>query len=264
MLKAKTRKRAIRLCPPAARKPSGRCGRMRPEKPPERPDPAIYSQQERFAGGLDFNWNSPDITTNNWSPWRLIPETSVEVTNLSTTVGAANVLVHLYTSEFGIGMPRSILSTKVVNLPPASKAELLFPLSQAILNGSPLIATHVVVEHPHDAVTTNNTGEQIINGVKTSESGRQLSFTFPVRNTEAAPQQINLNVVPTDLNVSLSSTSHNFGPFEQISLTLNVEVPNSLQGTPVNNEIRRELTVFATGAAGQLIGGLTHIILIDS
>jgi hypothetical protein len=39
--------------------------------PPLKSDPAIYSQEEQLALGQEVTWDSPDITTNHFSPWRL-------------------------------------------------------------------------------------------------------------------------------------------------------------------------------------------------
>jgi hypothetical protein len=84
--------------------------------PADRPDPATYSQEEQLHLGLVPTWNSPDIITHNISPYSLFLEPEVKVRNLSTTASAVNILVHLHTSVFGIGLPRTPLATKVVNL----------------------------------------------------------------------------------------------------------------------------------------------------
>src|SRR6266700_2397680 len=73
------------------------------DPPPARPDLAIYSQEEQLALGAAPTWDSPDILTNYWSPFKLMPEISVTVRNLSSSVAAVNAQVLLYTSVFGLG-----------------------------------------------------------------------------------------------------------------------------------------------------------------
>ena len=62
-------------------------------KPPERPDHAIYSQDQQIQAGQIPSWDSPDILTNRDVPWTLHAETQVTVRNLSPQVAAVNALV---------------------------------------------------------------------------------------------------------------------------------------------------------------------------
>src|SRR5713101_8535728 len=160
-------------CEPERKKPRASCC-VAIKKPPERPDPASYSQEEKLALGQIPSWNSPDITTNEWSPFRLRQEAEVKVRNLSATASAANALIHFYVSQFGIGMNRTFMSSAMVNLSPLQERAILFPFSQAVLGGSPTIGVYTKIEHSSDIKLINNTGGQVHHGVMTSESGRNF------------------------------------------------------------------------------------------
>ena len=232
--------------------------------PPNRPDLAIYSQDEQFALGVAPTWDNPDIVTNYWNPFKLLPETSVTVKNLSPTAGAVNGQVSLYISEFGLGMPRSLLSSQAVNLGPSQQVVLLFPLSQAVLGlADQRIGTYVRIDHPYDSTPINNTGSQLIADAYTSTAGRAFSVTFPVRNPLDSPQQITLSALPNDLSAAITPATRAFAPIEQITASLAVRVPGAIHGSP-GSEVRRDVTVIARGAAGEVIGGMTYVIWIDN
>lgn len=233
-----------------------------PKEPPDRPDPAIYSQEELLSQGSEPTWNSPDITTNSWGPWRLLEEMRVKVRNLSGTASAINVLVVLEVAPFGIGTPRTSIGGQFTNLAPNQETELRYPLPQSVLTGDQRLATHVGIQHSADKYLGNNRGAQTIMGVFTSEAGRTLDFQFPVRNPLGTPQQITLSVLSNDLGASVTPTSHAFAPLEQIDVKLHLSVPGTIHGTP-GSEVRREITVVGWGQDGRAIGGLTHIILIN-
>ena len=63
-------------CQPVRREPPPRCGCLKLDDPPKRPDPAIYSQAEQLSLGLAPTWNPEDITTNRQRPWTLLPESN--------------------------------------------------------------------------------------------------------------------------------------------------------------------------------------------
>lgn len=231
--------------------------------PPDRPDPATYSQDEQFALGLVPSWNSPDITTNFYSPFTLFKEPEFVVRNLSPTASAVNTLVHVFYSSFGIGFQRAPLSTQVVSLAPLQQITLKFPLSQAILAGDQRLGVHVRLEHPHDKNLLNSHASQIIFAVHTSEFGRNFQVQFPVLNNSATPRQLALSVLPNDLIATVSPGTRNFAPFEQIQASLNIEVPNTLHGAP-NAIIEREVTVVGRAPDGSVIDGVTYIVRINN
>jgi len=233
-----------------------------PAKPPEKPDPAIYSQEEQLALGLEVAWDSPDITTNHFSPWRLFEEPEVKVRNLSPDTNAINVLVNFYTSLFGIGTSRHFLSAQVVNLGPQQEALLTYPLSQEIINGDQRIGVHVIIEHPYDSNRDNNRGSQVVSGAYTSEAGRQQTIQFPVVNSTANHSQINLSVLQNDVSASVTPATHYFAPWEQITATLTMLVPSFLHGAP-GADLLRYVTVVGRDPGGDLVDGLTHILRIN-
>jgi len=248
-------------CKPQRKEPRRSCC-VAIEKPPERPDPASYSQEEQLALSQIPSWNSPDITTNEWSPFRLRNEAEVKVRNLSGTASAANALVHFYVSQFGIGMARSLMSSTMVNLSPSQERTILFPFSQAVLGGSPTIGVYTKIEHPSDIKLINNSGAQIHHGVMTSESGRNFTFHFPIVNAQGTANQITLSVMPNVLSAVVSPSSRNCSPWEQFMATLTFQVPNTIHGTP-GAYVEREATVLGRYGNGSLIGGLTYVVRID-
>lgn len=246
-------------CKPRHGRPVTCCARV--NTPPDRPDLATYSQLEQISLGLAPSWNSPDITTNNDFPWTLLAQAVVVVRNLSATASAVNALVNVSTSAFGIGMPRTLLSGLQVSLGPSQQVTLNYPYTAAILAGDPSIGTFVDIQHPYDKRLINNKGAQTLKGVTTSKAGRSIAFTFPVANQQAAPRTIALAIVTSTLAGTLSTTSHAFVAFEQITVTLHVTVPAAMHGTvaaPVYNEI----TVVGT-SGGALVDGCTHAIWVD-
>jgi hypothetical protein len=228
----------------------------------EKPDLAIYSQVEQFALGNIPTWDSPDIVTNYLNPFKLLPEIPVKVRNMSGTASALNGMVHLYISSFGLGMPRQLISSMILNLAPGSETEIKYPLPQDVLNGDQLIGVHVVLQHPHDSNKINNEGHQQFKAVYTSNVGRSFELSFPALNNTAASKNITFHVLSTDLAVVLSTTSHFFSPFEQIQVITNINIPASLHASP--DTILRSVTIVSRDAAGQLLDGLTFQIYIDN
>jgi len=261
LMKAVLSSGSLSWCRPLKRKERSCCC-LAIENPPERPDPASYSQEEQFALGSIATWNSPDITTNNWSPFRLRLEAEVKVRNLSAIASAVNVLVHLFTSQFGIGIQRSLLSTKMINLAALQELTLLFPFSQSILNGPQTIGVYTKIEHSSDSSLINNNGAQVHHGVMTSESGRGFQFAFPVLNNQGTARQISLSVLPNDLGASVSPGVRNCAAWEQYMAHVILTVPSTTHGTP-DAYVQKEVTIVGRYEDGSLIGGLTYVVRID-
>lgn len=226
-------------------------------KPPERPDPALYSQDQQIALGQIPSWDSPDILTNNDVPWSLYLETEVTVRNLSPTVAAVNTQVQIALSPFGIGLAKTPLANQLITLGPSATATLKFPLTQAILQGDQSIGIFVQLYHPNDAVAINNRGAQAATGIDTVAAGRHVTRHFPVANPTGAAQTISLAVLPNNVAAQVTPASHTFAPYEQITATLTVTVPASLHNT------REYATVIAHGGGGQVIGGATLVISVN-
>lgn len=253
---------ASNWCRPVRRDPPSRCGCLKLDDPPKRPDPAIYSQAEQLSLGLAPTWNPDDITTNQQRPWKLLPESTVSVRNLSPDVSAVNALVHFFTSPFGIGTKRTLLSSHPVNLAPGGAETLVFPMSVALLAGDPRIGAHVVIEHPHDLKPINNRGSQTVFSVFTTDVGRNLQFDFPVVNDSGAARQITLALLPNALGAAVSPAIHNFAPWEQIVARVTAHVPATVHGTP-STPVRNDITVIGWGAGGILIDGVTFVVRAD-
>ena len=232
--------------------------------PPDRPDLAIYSQDEQFASGNTPTWDSPDILTNFWNPFQLMPETQVTIRNLSPTATAANTQVFFYTATFGIGQPRTLLGSQIITLGPSQQVALAFPLPQAVLNAAEQrIAVHTKIVHPYDVKAINNEGAQLLADAYTSQSGRSFTMNFPVVNPIAANQQITLVVLPNQVSASVSPASNVFGPLQQLTGVLTVHVPNTIHGSPAA-PVRCDVTVVGRDAAGKLLDGLTCVVWVDN
>ena len=225
--------------------------------PPRRPDPATYSQDQAMALGQVPTWNSPDITTNNDIPWALLPEVAVVVRNLSPTVTAVNAQVQVSLSGYGIGLPKTPLSNKLVTLPPGQDFGLSFPLPPAILAGPNSIGFFVQIYHPNDAVEINSRGAQVLTAFDTKSSGRAVTTAVPVANPAGTTQTITLAVLPNSVSAAISPASHSFAPFEQITAHLIVTVPGGVHNT---NET---VTVVARDGAGAVIDGASLIIWVN-
>ncbi len=262
---APARRLLVGLCncgrPAGPKGPRCRCIRV-DDTPIETPDLAIYSQVEEIANGALPTWDSRDIITNDWRPFRLRQEAEVTIRNLSSTTSAANALVHFYTSPFGIGTRRQLRLSRAVSVGPAQQVDLLFPLHQEVLAGDPRTGVHIAIEHPTDRNRLNNTGSQVHDGGYTTESGRSFDVGIPVLNDSGVSRQFQLSILPTDLLATIVPAGRLFGPFEQIIANLHVDVPAFLSGSPAN-EIARAVTVVAR-TGGAVIGGATRLLRIDN
>lgn len=252
--------RTTRGCRPPKRPERAACC-LHPNVPIDRPDPAIYSQKRELAAGATPSWDSPDILTNRWAPFDLLAEAKVTVHNLSTTASAANVQVSLGFSPFGIGMPVTALSSVMVSLAPAGSAQLNFPLSQALLDGDPLVAVFARIVHAADGDETNNEGEQAIIGGQTSASGRNFSFNIPVRNPSNFARTMNFVTFANTLGFTVSPSSHTFAPLEQIVVKGTIAVAPGLHSS--GPWIEQTATMAALDSAGDLVGGVTYVVKID-
>ncbi len=250
-------------CRPGFPYRNGKCKCITRHEPIEKPDVAIYSQLEIMKGGGIPSWNSPDIITNNWGPFKLMAEAKVIVRNISTTVSAVNALVHYFISPFGIGTVERLFATRYISLTPSSQVELLFPLDQSTLNGDQRAGVHIKIEHPNDPNLINNYGSQVHDGSFTTDSGRNFSIQIPVLNNSNFSRQIFLSILPTDIIASVAPLSHNFTPYEQILATLHIEVPSYMHGTPASY-IEKEVSVIGRLSDNELIGGVTKMLRINN
>jgi hypothetical protein len=68
---------------------------------------------------------------------------------------------------------------------------------------------------------------------------------------------IDLAVVSPTIIASVGPTSRTFSPHEQINALLEMEVPPGLAG-------QHEVTVVARLSSGELVGGMTKVIRVDT
>jgi hypothetical protein len=257
--------RSVNYCEPRRQdSTASRCCFTPYGPPPDPPDLAIYSQSEQFALGIPPTWDSPDILTNFWNPFRLMPESTVTVRNLSPTVSAVNGQVLFSVATFGIGQPFSLLGTQIVTLAPGQQTNLTFPFPQSVLNAAEQrIAVHVRLVHPFDGKAINNEGSQLLADAYTSQSGRSFSVSFPIVNPRATAQQISLQVLPNQLSAVVTPGSQVFAPLQQFGASLQLQVPSGVHGTSAS-PVRLDATIVGRDGSGEILGGLTYVVWVDN
>lgn len=249
--------------PPRRPRPiSACCAHLGPEHKIDRPDLAIYSQAEQLSLGASPTWDSPDIITNAWGPFRLNPEAQVVVRNRSGVATAANGLVNFSTSPFGIGFPRTLVASQKLTLGPGQQVSLNFPLAQAILSGDPRVGVFIDLEHPYDTEPLSNHGEQVHEGHFTSESGRSFSWQVPLFNDSFAPITLTLQVLQDGLAATVSPASIALPAHGAGVATLQVQVPAAVHGTP-SAWVPCSATLVARRPDGSLLGGATRLVRIN-
>ena len=254
-------------CGGASATPARSCNNVVVNIPPQLADAATYSQLEQISLGNAPSWDSPDIFTNGdflSIIFVLLPNITVTVRNLSPSIPAIGVLVHAYTSAFGIGMPQTYLSTQRVNIPPNTPVTLSFALTQAVLSSGPFIGFYVVLEHAHDLKIINNYGAQVVSAHNTAISGSSYAVSIPLCNNFAGPRTIGFSVMPTAINASFSPNSYTFAANEQIVGTLNVTVPANITGSLASPNLQEVTVVGTVQGTGQLVGGATEAVLVDA
>ncbi len=249
-------------CRPVPRRPTRGCCCLQVDKPPDRPDLAIYSQAEQFALNAAPTWDSPDISTKPMSP-----EVKVIVRNLSPRVSAVNGGAELSVSDFGIGVSRTLETTKRISLAPNGQIVLTFSSISVIVGApkalQPHVGVHVRLEHPYDARRINNSGSAMVADGFTSDAGRTLTLPFRVVNQATSSRVITLSWLPNELSAVVTPASRSFAPLEQFMATLTLHVPDTLHGAP-GAPIRREATVVGRAPDGSMIDGLTCVVWIDN
>ncbi len=244
----------LRFCPHLVVKENRSDCCYQPEKPPKRPDPGIYSQQERYTAGNLITWDSPDITTNLSSGQTLDDNVIVTVRNYSTDSSALGTQVMLEYSQFGIGFPKSELAIQNVNLNMQGRSgdeqslDFFLPVSiRKKLGGN--ISVFVMVSHPHDRYTGNNIGEQSWSA-SSVQKGQSERFTFQIHNSLSVVTQFDLLVLESDWNPVLDTNQTVLIPGQAQNINLTVQVPaDAVQSKSFN--------VVAL-AGGSLYGGIYH------
>jgi hypothetical protein len=244
--------RGLRFCPSlrTPQPPSQCC--FRPDRPPLRPDPSIYSQEQRFALGQAASWDSPDITTNLIGG--IDENVVVTVRNASADAGAAAVNVRVDFSALGIGMPRKTLGFKQVDLARAGSAgdtaSIPFFVPPSERDDESRLAVFVEIQHSTDRDVSNNRGEQAWSA-SGALPGTPAAFTFPVANRLAGTQTFSLAVLESDWGAALSVGSVTLLPSQSVNVTLSVMVPATFAG-------QKAFNIVARTSDGGLYGGLFH------
>jgi hypothetical protein len=267
-------------CPGTPSQPGGSCSII-VNPPPYRPDPAIYTQSQRVAAGLDVTWNNPDI---NWfqpptyagGKWQINiqPAMSISIHNLSAKAAAINTTVNISRSSLGIGMPRSPVVTQVLSLAASETRVISVPslITPFLIPGSIIIdfqtgkedgaafagtaygtAIFVDVSHPYDSDTSNNHGESIT-------SLAQLIFEespIPIflGNATAASLNYVLSLAPNTVAAQITPNHVTVAPgatgFADLSYTL-----------PTTRPFSTSVTVLAHDQQGNYMGGFTQCLYV--
>jgi hypothetical protein len=248
-------------CRPIVRRASSPCkGSIRIKEPPQTADLAIYSQIEEWGRGGQLTWDSPHIVS--WlAGGSMLSEVTAKVRNLSPRVGALDVVVHCYTSPFGIGMQRTRLSTQIIPIiAPASERTLNFPLTQALTESGQFLGIHILIDYPRDENRINNRGSQTVHVLNTKETGRDISVDFPVLNAASHNRVFKLTVLPNMVNAKVTPERRSFLPMEQISANLSMTVSADI---PADGTAHRVTVVAVDDDNGSLIDGLTYVVVMD-
>jgi hypothetical protein len=267
--------RSRQSCPGTPPLPGCKCS-IALNPPPDRPDPAIYSQIPRLSSGLDVTWNNPDITLfappllvgGDWQVDRhwFLDHASISVHNLSTTAAAINTLVSVSTGALGIGMPRDPVVTQLLSLAGGETRVIDVPFSfpPAItldgLDEYAGMALVVDISHPYDADKTNNHGESItglalINRI--DPAGGVVLLLKPISislgNTTAVPLVYVLTVAPNTVSAQVEPAQVTVAPGATGTAFLRYSLPPA---GPVSGAV----TILAHDLQGNFIGGLTEMI----
>jgi hypothetical protein len=231
------------------------------------PDPSIYDQQLVFNTSGSPTFNSPDIETVDVWPLRPIDNLMATVRNLSPDASANQTRVDLSWSVWGIGMPRQPIASTFVDLArvgfPGSEQNLSWPNPPAVVAAG-LYGIFVSLVHPYDRDTTNNQGEQTLDGFQTS-TGRSKVFVVPVRNPTASVQTITLTAGPAPVLpwVTVVPAVFTLAAGAQQDVMVAINVPPAIPASPPGTLISASVDVLAT-MGGSYLGGVNFAILIDA
>jgi hypothetical protein len=253
------------LCQPAPR-PSDCCIKLPPAIVLD-PDPEIYCQPLIAAGGALPTFDSPDIETVD--VWPIVPLDPIlcTVRNISSDASASQTRVDVSWSPWGIGMPRTVMGTVFVDLPRAGSAgsqqQISVPLATAAKSAG-FYGIFVQIYHPYDRDTSNNFGEQTVNGF-TTQTGRAQNFPLPIRNPSGATQTISFEVGPPAVAswVNVAPSTLTLGPGAQGAVMVQVAVPSNVPISPAGTEISYTIDIMAL-IGGAYLGGISIVILVDA
>lgn len=271
--------RSRQSCPGTPSLPGGNCSIVL-NPPPDRPDPAIYSQRPRLSAGLEVTWNNQDITLfaapsfvdGEWqfdSHW-FLDHASISIHNLSTTAAAINTIVAVSSGPLGIGMPRNPVVTQLLSLKQGETRTLNIPLGAFVARLDVVDGVYagealfVDISQAYDADTTNNHGESVtgLALIRRYDATGALvvlilkPIPISLGNTTAAPLVYVLSLASNTVAAQVNPTQVTVAPGATrtalISYTLPPTGPNATS-----------VTIFAHDLQGNLLGGLTQLIYSD-
>lgn len=259
-------------CSPLATLPGCACS-IAVNPPPNRPDPAIYSQAARVSAGLDAAWDNPDIKVfappnyvgGEWlrsEPW-LFDRAEVSIHNRSPTVSAINTVVRVTRGRYGIGMQRTPVVTQLLSLGPGDTTKLDLPLGafhpiyhdnsghEVRITGHTLF---VDITHPYDADVTNNRGESVV-GLATiaTRLSQGNDLPIPIGNYTDQPLTYVLSLLPNNVTAQINAPQVTVAPESSQLLYLHCNIPPT---KPFSTSI----TLLAEDLEGHLLGGLTQYL----
>jgi hypothetical protein len=241
--------------------------------PPNRPDPATYSQTPLVAAGDAVTWASPDVSTygppnydgTQWQfdqSWFSKNQAVVTLRNRSNSVPAINTGVALYGSGVGIGLPRHLITTQLVSLAGGEVRQLTVPLSgfgYEILdppNGWHTgWALFVEITHPYDADTENNHGEYVSWLVSRPRLGPSQAVLIPdaipiqLGNITDSPRDYVLSILPNSVSAQVQPLQLTVAPGTIQDALFTFDRPSSYGNASV--------TLIARDLSGNLLGGVT-------
>jgi hypothetical protein len=280
-----TRASAVRIptkasCACEVSLPASRCS-IQLNPPPFRPDPAIYTQSQRLAAGLDVTWNNSDITwfkppVNANGKWQIDiqPAMSISIHNLSAKAAAINTTVTVSRSALGIGMPRSPVVTQVLSLAAGETRVISVPLLVAALiipgfividfqtgqeEGTVIAGTEygaaifVDISHPYDSDASNNHGESVTSLALLAIEPPPMPIVLG--NATAAPLNYVLSLAPNTVSARINPDHVTVAPgatgFTFLSYTL-----------PAIRPFSSSVTILAHDQQGNYIGGFTQFLYL--
>lgn len=230
------------------------------DDPPERADPATYTQAVELAAGRTPTWDSPDVVTNDSvPPYSLIDELGATIRNESSEVSAMNVRVRASYSEWGIGLERTDIGIKEVSLAPQEEVNLDYPFPDA-LDESDFWSFFTTVEFDTDDDRTNNFGGQAIKSVHVDEVGYEHTEHVPVGNRKSTSRQLSINVnQPSVMQVSVPNQVQ-LAPGERTDIPVEFDLPDGYT-QPDDADQKLRLDVFATDdQTNELYDGVTLFV----
>ena len=231
------------------------------------PDPSIYDQQLVFVEGGAPTFNSPDIDTIDLWPPHPIDNLTATVRNLSSDASASQTRLDWSWSPWGIGLVRQPIASTFVNLAragfPGSEQTVALPLPPA-LNAAGRYGIFISLVQPFDSNTTNNRGEQTLDGFQTSQ-GRSKTFVVPVRNPTSGVSTIQLSAGPADVAAwtVIAPSTLTLAAGAQQNVMVSIAVPTDIPPSPPGTLISATVDVLAT-AGGAYLGGISIAILFDA